>query len=314
VLVSVVIPCYRQAHFLAEAIESARHQTYPAVEIVVVNDGSPDDTAMVAARYPEVRYVEQANAGLAAARNTGLAHSTGGFVVFLDADDRLLPDALRANAERLAADPSLGFVAGRSYYVASDGAPIPTDQRPQPEGDLYVALLRRNRIRMPAMVMFRRSVFDAVGTFDTDIDACADYDIYLRVCRAYRVAFHDAVVAEYRRHGGNMSLNEALMLRQLSIMLRRRRRELRSGVERDAWRHGRRNIRDYYGDLLANRLRSRFRSRRQWGQTLSDAWTLMVHHPRGFTTHVGRALANSVRRMRGAGDPPKSDVILTRPR
>src|SRR5215210_2105808 len=93
-LVSVIIPCYNQAHFLGEAIESVLGQSYPNFEIVVVDDGSPDDTAEVAARYPEVRYICQDNQGLSAARNTGLGQSEGEYVVFLDADDRLLPEAL----------------------------------------------------------------------------------------------------------------------------------------------------------------------------------------------------------------------------
>src|SRR5215831_18229599 len=95
-LVSVVIPCFRQAHFLADGIESVLRQTYSQVEVLVINDGSPDDTASVASRYC-VRYVEQKHAGLAAARNAGLQRALGEFVVFLDADDRLLPDALRIN-------------------------------------------------------------------------------------------------------------------------------------------------------------------------------------------------------------------------
>ena len=100
-LVSVVIPCYNQAHFLGEAIESVLAQTYPHREIVVVDDGSPDNTREVASRYPGVRYVRQENQGLAAARNTGLRHSSGSYLVFLDADDRLLPEALEVGLRQL---------------------------------------------------------------------------------------------------------------------------------------------------------------------------------------------------------------------
>src|SRR5215212_9690625 len=92
-LVSVVIPCYNQAHFLSEAIESVLAQTHPNFEIIVVDDGSTDNTSEVAARYPGVRHIRQDNQGLAAARNTGLRESKGTCLVFLDADDRLLPNA-----------------------------------------------------------------------------------------------------------------------------------------------------------------------------------------------------------------------------
>src|SRR5262245_20604446 len=93
-LVSVIIPCYNHAHYLGEAIESVLAQTVQDFEIIVVDDGSTDSTADVAARYPRVRYVRQNNQGLSAARNTGIKHGLGRFLVFLDADDLLLPGAL----------------------------------------------------------------------------------------------------------------------------------------------------------------------------------------------------------------------------
>ncbi|PYX11479.1 MAG: hypothetical protein DMG84_23855 [Acidobacteria bacterium] len=100
-LVSVIIPCYNQAHFLHEAIESVLAQSYPNFEIIMVNDGSTDSTADVVRRYSPVRYVYQENAGLSSARNTGLKKSRGEYVVFLDADDRLLPEALQVGIDCL---------------------------------------------------------------------------------------------------------------------------------------------------------------------------------------------------------------------
>src|SRR6266496_4166301 len=93
-LVSVVIPCYNHAHFLSEAIESVMAQTWQQFEVIVVDDGSVDNTREVALRYSGVRYIRQTNQGLSASRNTGLRHSNGNFLVFLDADDRLRPAAL----------------------------------------------------------------------------------------------------------------------------------------------------------------------------------------------------------------------------
>jgi len=306
-LVSVVIPCYKQAHFLADAIDSALAQTYPSIEVIVVNDGSPDDTAAVAARYPTVRYVEQANAGLASARNTGLAHSRGECIVFLDADDRLLPEAIALNVDRLAADETLAFVAGGSYYIARDGTPLATDQRPQPEGDLHAVLLERNRIRMPATVLFRRRVLDLMGGFDTRVNACADYEMYLRVSRAFPIAFHPRMVAEYRRHGGNMSLDARRMLRQLCRVMRRQRPLVRDNpARRAAWRQGRRNILEYYGEHLANRIRRRVREGNEWGALLLDVLTLLVHHPRGFFAHALRKTMTSGR----AAPAPELDAHI----
>src|SRR5215213_3376671 len=210
-MVSVIIPCHNQARFLADAIESVLAQQYGPVEIIVVNDGSTDDTAAVAARYPAVRHIVQDNRGLAEARNTGFVHSRGSLLVFLDADDRLLPHALARGAALLDADPSVGFAAGHSRFIASDGSPLPTGQPARPAGDGYVSLLRRNSIRNPAMVMFRRAAIERVGGFDRRVAACADYEMYLRISSQFPVRFYAEVVAEYRKHDHNMSLDAALM-------------------------------------------------------------------------------------------------------
>ncbi|PYL19270.1 MAG: hypothetical protein DMF41_10205, partial [Verrucomicrobia bacterium] len=107
-LVSVVIPCYDQAHFLSEAIESVLAQTYPHFELVVVDDGSNDNTAAVVNRYPGIRYFRQENQGLAAARNAGLRQTMGEYLVFLDSDDRLLPSALEAGLRCFRENPACG--------------------------------------------------------------------------------------------------------------------------------------------------------------------------------------------------------------
>lgn len=307
-LVSVIIPCYRQAQFLAEAIESALAQTYADVEVIVVNDGSPDDTAAVAARY-DVRYVERENGGLADARNAGLAMSRGEFVVFLDADDRLTPDAVRIQVAVLSADPALGFVGGHSRYISREGQPQQTDPARWPGADTYAELLRRNRIRHPAMVMFRRSVFNRVGGFDTTVDACADYDMYLRVSRRYPVVFHDAVVAEYRRHGENMSLDAALMLRQISRVLRRQRRYISSDpVLRAARRTGLRNVKEYYGDQFVDFIRARIRERRHLLRVGADVCRLLVLYPKGLLVHAVRKLFKPLRQAPPAGPEPEGAV------
>src|ERR687885_1823430 len=124
-LVTGVIPCYNQAHFLGEAIESVLAQSYTHFEIIVVDDGSTDNTSEVATRYPKVRCIRQDNQGLAAARNAGLRVSEGTYLVFLDADDRLLPDALEVGLECLEAYPECAFVSGKLRRIAADGSPLP---------------------------------------------------------------------------------------------------------------------------------------------------------------------------------------------
>src|SRR6266480_1367400 len=133
-LVSVVIPCYNQAHFLGEAIESVMAQTYPHFEVVVVDDGSTDNIAAVVARYPGVRCFQQGNQGLSAARNTGLRHSIGECLVFLDADDRLMPRAIEVGLASLRDHPECAFVYGRSRFMAFDGSSFRRPLQPRVEG------------------------------------------------------------------------------------------------------------------------------------------------------------------------------------
>src|SRR4029450_4466979 len=121
-LASVIIPCYNQAHFLHEAIESALAQTYSHREILVVDDGSTDDTAKVTAGYAMVRYIRQENSGVSAARNTGLKQSRSEYLVFLHADDRLLPEALEIGVNYLREHPDCAFAAGCCRLIVADGS------------------------------------------------------------------------------------------------------------------------------------------------------------------------------------------------
>jgi glycosyltransferase involved in cell wall biosynthesis len=146
-LVSVVIPCFNHGRYLSEAVQSALGQTYPSVEVVVVDDGSSDNTAEVAQSFPEVRYLLRARGGLAAARNAGLQASQGAYLVFLDADDRLLPNAVEVGLAAFAQRPHCGFVYGAHRWITIEGTPT-KDSVPPLADDHYEALLRRNFIDM----------------------------------------------------------------------------------------------------------------------------------------------------------------------
>jgi glycosyltransferase involved in cell wall biosynthesis len=281
-LVSVVIPCYNQAHFLGEAIESVLAQTYPHLEIVVVDDGSADNTEAVAARYPGVGYVRQDNQGLSAARNTGLRHSTGSYLVFLDADDRLVPQAVQVGLEHLQAHPECAFVSGTMNMVASDGALLQGPAPFLPGIDPYAELLRDNRVSGIMAVMFRREVFADVGVFDPSLKASEDYDMYLRIARQYPICGHESVVAEYRWHGANVSGNATLMLRWTITVLRRQWPYVRGDADRTAayWA-GLRFWRLFYGRQSVEELRG-YIYRREWGPVLRGVRTLLRYHPRGL--------------------------------
>ncbi len=282
-LVSVVIPCYNQAHFLAEAVESVIAQTHPHHEVVVVDDGSTDNTREVAARYPGVRCVRQRNAGLAAARNTGIRRSNGDFLVFLDADDRLRPKALQAGLDDLRAHPECAFVSGHYRRVSLDGSPIPTPELPCAGADPYETLLRSNYVGMPATALYRREVFEHVAAFDTSLPACEDYDLNLRIARRFPVHCHEHVVADYRRHGSSMSGDLPRMLASAITVMRRQRPHLRDSAEhRAAYQAGVRFWRGYYGDPLRRDLAARL-SAGDWRPGVRELVALARYHPRALS-------------------------------
>ena len=280
-VVSVVITCYNQAHFLREAIESILSQSYSNNEIIVVDDGSTDNTSQIAASYPTLRYIYQKNQGLSAARNTGLQKSRGDFVVFLDADDRLLPIALETGVECLHMGPDYAFASGHHSVIRMDGSLKPLPSKPCVVRDHYLELLRGNYIGMHATVMYRRSVFETVGLFDTSLKACEDYDLYLRITRKAPVYCHDKITAEYRHHDANMSRDRALMLKFSLKVLRSQRKYLVNDEQREAFRIGTQFWRTMYGDRLIRDKRA-FIAGNDWRHTIDGIPVLLRYYPRGF--------------------------------
>lgn len=237
--VTVVVTTYDHAHFLTAALDSVLALGDEVAEVVVVDDGSHDAPEQVVARYPGVRMHRQANAGLAAARNAGLAACRTELVTFLDADDVLLPEGL-AVSRRLAAErPDVGLVYGSHTVVDASLQVLGKHEVPQVGPDAYRLLLTRNVIGMHGAVLYRREALDVVGGFDPALPACEDYDLYLRLARRGGVVSHDRPVAAYRLHGTNMSRNGALMLHSLITVLARQRSSVRyDHARRDALHAG----------------------------------------------------------------------------
>jgi glycosyltransferase involved in cell wall biosynthesis len=232
VLVSVIIPSYNYGDFIGEAIESVLAQTYRNFEIVVVDDGSTDATQAVVARFPAVHYLYQANQGIAVARNAGIAASKGDYVVFLDADDKLLPGALETGVNCLREHPECVFVSGHQEVISQNGL-FPTPPIVCVEENHYRALLDYNYICTVGQVMFRRSVFAATG-FDTSVPGCDDIELYLRITKEYPVYCHDRMVVQHRIHGSNTSRNKLMMLRSSSRLYQRHLASVRGNPELEA--------------------------------------------------------------------------------
>jgi glycosyltransferase involved in cell wall biosynthesis len=243
--VAIVVTTYNHACFLAAALSSALTQSVPADEVIVVDDGSVDHPERVVARFDGVRCIRQPNAGLSAARNTGWRAATSEFVVFLDADDRLLPDALAANLRRLDATPAAAFSYGGYVDVdAATGRRHVAEFRPAAGG--YPSLLRGNLVGMHGAVMYRRSCLAEIGGFDERLGTCEDYDVYLRLSLRHPVVYGPEPLAEYWHHRANMSRDSATMLRYALVVHRRQRpAAARLGVLR-AYRRGLVDRKRYY--------------------------------------------------------------------
>jgi glycosyltransferase involved in cell wall biosynthesis len=299
-LVSIIVPCYGQGHFLGEAIESVLNQTYPNHEIIVVDDGSPDDTSQVASRYSGVRLIRQENRGLSAARNRGISESHGRVLVFLDADDRLLPGALESGLTCMAQRPESELVFARYRAISEDGSPsgVVSDLC---AGDLYLGLLVRNCIGPVAPVMFRREIFDKVGGFDTNISPASDYDIYLRIARRYQTHRHDGIVAEYRVYNSSMSADPGLMLRAVIISLRSQQTYVKGDVERErAYRAGLRFWRELYGEPLYNQTSRRVLEMGNWKRKVRDLWYLIRYYPQSITLHGSSRISKLITHLKRA--------------
>jgi glycosyltransferase involved in cell wall biosynthesis len=279
-LVSVVIPCYGQSHFLGEAIESVLAQTYPHLEVLVVDDESGDNASQVAARYPGVRCLRCDNRGMAGARNFGIRNTSGDFLVFLDADDRLLPRAVESGLAALADHPEAAAAGGHFRRIAQDGNPIETFEQPVVRRDHYARLLTENWAGFPARSIYRRAVFEHLEGFDPDLDATADFGLNLEIARQFPFFSHGEVVAEHRTHGGNSSGDAGRMLAQSLAAVRRQRPYTRDSPElKQAYRTARRFWKRYYGELLVAQIGRSLRDG-ETGRALRETAVLARHNPR----------------------------------
>jgi glycosyltransferase involved in cell wall biosynthesis len=301
-VVSVIIPCYNQAHFLSESIESALSQTYPEIEVVVVDDGSPDNTAEVVVRYPDVRYVQQVNRGLAEARNGGFRASSGQYVLFLDADDRLTPNAVEAHLSCFAKHPEAGFVVGDIDLISEDGLYLRSPRWPMLEANQYEELLKVNHVANTIAVMFRRSVIERIGGFKPTYSPAEDYELLLRAARLLPSAHHRTVVAQYRRHPANLSRKGSLMLRAMHKVMQSQVSFVNENSNlKAAHRKGELDWRDHFGLATISEIYTLLVRREPWRAAL--AFTDLLWYVRGRLfllpwTHRRRVL-DEVRRRFG---------------
>ncbi len=227
--VSVIVPVYNGAAYLAQALDSALTQTWSDLEILVVNDGSTDASSVIAHLYAknfpdQVRVFDQANTGLPGARNTALRNARGDFFALLDADDVWMPEHLELAMAAFAADTRLGLVHANIRRIDARGNGLGIAPRFWRAGlDAYTTIaLRHEHVNCPTAV-FTRAAIEAVGPFDTDFTGlgCEDRDLWLRIAARFPLRHIDAVTADYRVHAGSMSRNRAKMLAARELLARK---------------------------------------------------------------------------------------------
>ena len=172
-LVSVIIPVYNGGRYLRAALESVFAQTYRAFEVIVVDDGSADDSGVIAQSFPEVRYIHQTNQGVAAARNIGLEAARGEYFTFLDQDDLWAPEKLKLQVEYLLSHPEVGYTLTQQQFFLEPGTSLPAWFRKDLLASVHTGWVL-------GTLLVRRNVFEQVGNFATGYSAANDSDWFFR--------------------------------------------------------------------------------------------------------------------------------------
>lgn len=224
-LCSVIIPAFNVGPYIGQAIHSALNQTVTDLEVIVVNDGSTDDTpSRIAAFGENVIHIEQPRSGLGAARNAGLDRAKGEFIALLDGDDWWMPERLASVVAYLRTSPDVGFATTNAFLVVGSDITKRTyyrtvsyrwsfQRRNQPEW-----IVIKNFIM--SMVVIRRRLFDRWGTFDESLEASEDWDLWMRfILAGERVGLVDRPLAFYRRRREALSADERQMLATRDLVL-----------------------------------------------------------------------------------------------
>jgi glycosyltransferase involved in cell wall biosynthesis len=204
-LVSIILSYYNEVRFIAEAIESAKSQTYNNIEIIVIDDGSTEQAHQHLLTIPGIRVIRQKNGGVSSARNRGLSESSGDYIIFLDHDDRLMPKAVESHLEALKANPGAGLIFAARRDIDEHGNATAPPYICAPRRNYFHSFLEANPIHCPASAMVSREALNRVGGFDTSVEPGDDYDLYIRIAREFPVLRHPDLVAEYRIHGSSVS-------------------------------------------------------------------------------------------------------------
>jgi glycosyltransferase involved in cell wall biosynthesis len=215
-LVSVIIPTWNRGWTIKSAVDSVLSQTLKSYELIIVNDGSTDNTADILNEYASrITVIHQPNRGVSAARNKGIAHSSGELLAFLDSDDRWLPEKLERQTAFMEANPRLSICQTEEIWIRNGVRVNPKKKHRKPSGMMFEPSLALCLIS-PSAVMIRRHLLDEVGLFDENLPACEDYDLWLRITCRHPVGLLDIPLIE-KRGGHDDQLSRAPSLDKYRI-------------------------------------------------------------------------------------------------
>jgi len=214
-LVSVVIPCFNQERYIDETIQSVLNQTWPNIELIIIDDGCKDGSRTVLESFGErltiLEHPGRVNKGQSAAINLGLRQSRGEYLGILDSDDLFVPDKIEKQMRFLENNPDFGLVYSNGMYIDENGKEVCKmlyGNHSPPSGPEQVLL--SSCYNVPSNSLFRRSVFDKVGFLDESLRSAQDHDYAIRIAEVTRIGYIDECLWKYRRHGGSISNNRTM--------------------------------------------------------------------------------------------------------
>lgn len=235
-LISVIIPTYNSAKWICDAVDSVINQTYKNIEIIVVDDGSTDNTAsLLNNKYGNtILYIYQENSGPSKARNTGIVNAKGKYVQFLDADDILLPNKITLQVQCLESNPEYSAVYSDFEYLVEKGGLIVTVSSPKyfkesyATGDIFGRFLNGNFIVCHSLLLKLEDI-KLVGLFNENLNACEDFDLWLRMAaHEHKFFFLDNVLLQYRNTPDSLSSNNTKLINGSIYAVRNIRNYLKS--------------------------------------------------------------------------------------
>ena len=204
--ISVIIPSFNRAHTLARALQSVYDQTSAVEEIILVDDGSTDDSAsMVAREFPEVRVVQQSNSGVSAARNRGIKTATHEWIALLDSDDCWLPHKIASVRSAATTHPGYILYHSNELWMRRGVRVNPMQKHRKSGGWIFAQCLPLCAISPSAAVIHKKTLLE-LGLFDESLPACEDYDLWLRLCHRFPVHYiEQALITKYGGHEDQLS-------------------------------------------------------------------------------------------------------------